>query len=51
MSGLAPFCCWSFCISVASFWRSFAYFFRSFCISGAISCILRMERTCTTNGL
>ena len=50
-SGLKPCSRWSFCISCAWRCRSFAYFFWSFLISGANSCIFRIERTCFTNGL
>ncbi len=44
-SGLTPCSDWIFCISIASFWRSLPYFSRNFCICGANSCILRIDRT------
>ena len=50
-SGLTPCSVCSFCISIAIFWRSSPYFFLSFWISGANSCILRIERTWLMNGL
>ena len=50
-SGLTPCCDCSFCISCAMRCLSLPYFFFSFWISGANSCILRMERTWLTNGL
>ena len=50
-SGLTPCSRWSFCISCAWRCRSFAYFFWTFFISGAKSCIFFIDRTWFTNGL
>ena len=49
--GLTPCSFWSFCISSASFCRSFLYFSCSFLICGWNSCIFRIERTWLMKGL